>query len=760
MIGPLPTSSISRIRVVSYATVASMVSLCLYVLAQRAPAAEYIPDVPLPVYHVIGDFAGASSAARPFRTWLQEYVNSGAPGGHSGITWEWMEIQSRVFFEEILENETLPAGSLVVVDNAALFKAEKEVMDAVEIAGDPIKRALRLWALLNNSEPLTVILHNDNACDTPWLNTTHHIVYRDVWCDRYHADWQASQAAERSSGARAGWLRSLPFGSGLDGGHLTNLTAERRPSDQRRLLVQYRGTLAYRKPSRELLYRSAQDQVEPLRLLAARLLGHKPLHPSGVGRLVIEARGAGYEFDPINRLVRPAPQTGHGVHFSEPFATEKRISQLELLRDSIYTLCPPADTWADYCVYDAMEAGSFPVVVRNQSYKGCDAPHEHLLATAPGVLAIESWDQLAEALAAATPSLTQLVERQQSMLAWVATEKRRAFSGLLAATRLQRRCALGVGMARGREGNADRAPGARGAATGGSASASRATLRVQPVQPCPEQTKPSARASPHRPHLSPILSCVLALATPAGSGKWRERTTCSYEPLHWSVVGWQHKHLATYWRRPQPRKDDAWNVRALRLQAAAHLARWALSTVPVARSHAFRAGWPQPGWPQHALHTCAALARLLQHPSEITPSRVHTRRASRLSPAPLTSPLRPWQSTSFWAYLTGKCPVRPDGWCEDLHDGDEDPGGIGRCFQGPGCFCESDSENWRERCLTTGCGLDLAASFECRAVPAPPPTPSEVVAGGPVGNGGDTELDTGLPAPSHESPADGGMVEP
>jgi len=262
-------------------------------------------------------------------------------------------------------------------------------------------------------------------------------------------------------------------------------------------------------------------------------------------------------------------------------APERTVAHVELLRDSYFTLCPPSDQWEDVRVYEALEAGSLPVVVRNASYKRCAAPHTHLLATLgalrgaagellPGVVALDSWDDLPASLEAATAEPAVLEARQQAMGAWLAAQKRRLFLGLHGAVRLMR------------------------------------------------------------------------------SQRWRKQTVCSYEPLHWSEVAQQHQDLAHYWRTPQPRVDDA------------------------------------------------------------------------------------WEATPFWAYLSGLCVPWADGWCEDVRAaeehvhpmglrGNEDLGGIGRCFKGEGCWCESSTENWRERCLTPGCGLNLAQRFWCEPADEAPP---------------------------------------
>ena len=466
-------------RRIAYAVAALLLVACSLILSlAKADVLFYVPDAPVQVFHVVGENSSVASKA-VYRTWVESFVKAGAPDGHSEILWKWMEVDSQYFFEELLEREGLPAGSVVVIDNAMLFKSEENAMDTSEIGANPMKRALRPWALMNNSEPLVVILHNDGQCDAPWLRSSHHLLYRDTWCARYHDEWRASQEAEQRYGARAGWLRSIPFGTGFEGGSLEHLAAEQPAVGARSILLHYRGTQAYRKPGRELLYASAQAGLEALFAVAEHAVGAVPPHPSGVGRLVLELdRG-------------PWPRDG-------PTASESAISHLELLRSSVFTLCPPGDQWEDYRIYEAMEAGSIPVVVRNASYKRCDAPHAHLLATAgatrrdggfggemlPGVLSVASWEELPQVLAAATAEPHELAARQQAMLRWLRQQKQRLFDGIHGAVRRMR------------------------------------------------------------------------------SGAWRPKTTCRYTPLHWSHVQQQHQDLAIYWRRAQPRVDHEWNATA------------------------------------------------------------------------------------------------------------------------------------------------------------------------------------------------------
>jgi hypothetical protein len=371
------------------------------------------------------------------------------------------------------------------------------------VASKDILRSSPLqWLLLNHSEPLIVLLHSDNFCRLRWPRTTHHLLYRDVWCDQYQHEWYASRAAEHGRDPSAAWLRSMPFGIGYDGG-LEALEAEMRPASERPLLVSFRGTLTFRKPSREQLMLAGSDAslTAELQSVADRVVGRVPAHPSGVGRVLLETKRELTEgkraacLAPVG--LAPTARTppcrrrpcGHAASHVRPTlsrvalaadASASTITYLELLRSSVFTLSPPGDLWEAYRTYEAIAAGSIPVVVANASYKGCTNPAAHLLATVPGLVVVRSWDELPAALASAAVHMSW---RQTAMLTWFANEKRTLYRELVGAAAQMR----------------------------------------------------SARS-------------------------WRARTACSALPLAHLAVVQQHRALSTYWRTTaQPFVDDVWN---------------------------------------------------------------------------------------------------------------------------------------------------------------------------------------------------------
>jgi len=195
-------------------------------------------------------------------------------------------------------------------------------------------------------------------------------------------------------------------------GRMERLGDQRLALGNQTILLSFRGSIAYRKPSRAHLMAATRQQGwnDRLQAVAGRLLGHLPRHASGIGRYLVEFKGE-----------------GTGISWTKPYPSERKISYLELLRASVFTLSPPGDLWESYRTYEAIEMGSIPVIITNVSYKGCTRPAAHVLATIPGIVAVGDWTDLPAALDAAAKDTEA---RREAMLRWLATEKRAAFSGL------------------------------------------------------------------------------------------------------------------------------------------------------------------------------------------------------------------------------------------------------------------------------------------------------------------------------------------
>lgn len=359
---------------------------------------------------------------RPFRMFLEEFIVASAPPQRNRTPWSWQYVDSSIFFSSAIHD--LQAGSLVLLESASMFKANnRDSMlkdDTIECdrSDNWMLSSPRLWRLLNHSQPLIIVLNSDGFCEVSWPRTTHHLLYRNTWSSALHQEWLASQEAERINGPSAAWLRSIPFGVTLLGTRHSSAQREIRAISIRPILFNFRGTLSSSKPSRYQLFLATRRQAISVKLeaLAANIVGHLPPHPSGVGRYLLDFKG---------------DETG----IPQDYYSAKVISYVELLSSSIFTISPPGDVWEAYRTYEAIEAGSIPVIADNSSYKGCAAPALHMLKTIPGVVPVRDWDELPTVLEQASRQITL---RQLLLLQWFAHEKRTVRDELLEAAALMR----------------------------------------------------------------------------------------------------------------------------------------------------------------------------------------------------------------------------------------------------------------------------------------------------------------------------------
>lgn len=120
----------------------------------------------------------------------------------------------------------------------------------------------------------------------------------------------------------------------------------------------------------------------------------------------------------------------------ERYVTSTKISYLELLRTSIFTVCPPGDLWETYRFWEAIETGSFPIILHVKGFYGhCANPSLHLLHVARGVYSVQQWDELPSLIASEVRNLTALQLRQNWMLDWLDSVKYDIRSDLLALSR-------------------------------------------------------------------------------------------------------------------------------------------------------------------------------------------------------------------------------------------------------------------------------------------------------------------------------------
>ena len=353
--------------------------------------------------------ANATFSGAPYPAFLRDLIHWKDLSG-----WTWRDVRTDYFFTN--ELASAPAGSVVLLSSFDLEDRALVPMHAEELQ-DRLLSTPRQWQLMNYINPLILLIYDASGCTLNWPASSHHLLYLTTWCGPWHTQWLMSQRLEPpgSVSGRWPWLRSAPFGPAYDGGHLASLSAERRAADTRNILFAFRGTWSRYK--RFHLLQAVEMNRDALSAIAYRTLRTRAPHPSGVGPFVLDM-----------------------VRVGSPYATGEQISYLELLRSAIFTISPPGDLWEAWRTWEAMEAGSIPIVleVADATYGNCKNASGHFLATAEGVLSVTTWDDLPELIAREASNMTAVRVRQQSMLRWLLSSKQAFRRDLLSAAATMR----------------------------------------------------------------------------------------------------------------------------------------------------------------------------------------------------------------------------------------------------------------------------------------------------------------------------------
>jgi len=350
--------------------------------------------------HVIAIYTNETKQDDSIRsTWLRSFLIS----NRNALNLQLQAMEAHAFFEGGGIREAT-AGSVVLLSRWALVEGEGRLRDT-------LRSVPRLWTLLNASMPLQIILHDDSHCSIEWPRDTHHIVYRDVWQQSWHREWRESRVYEGAQGVgKWPWLRSIPYGtayspsnqSAYDAGILQNLNqGQKIGAAMRSVLFSFRGTSSYYKPSRSHLMRAVQEHAREWQCLSRRLMSHALPPPPGLDRYIIDVKD---------------------VNDRTPFTTAGLVSYLDLLHISVFSVSPPGDSWEAYRTYEAIEAGSIPVILDSREYKRgrCIRPAAHLLDTAASfIVSVRRWDELGDVLQAIAVNVSMLEMRQQAMLSWL-----------------------------------------------------------------------------------------------------------------------------------------------------------------------------------------------------------------------------------------------------------------------------------------------------------------------------------------------------
>ena len=228
------------------------------------------------------------------------------------------------------------------------------------------------------------------------------------------------------------WLRSFPFGTEFNQGDLSKLVAASSVrADARGMLFAFRGTWGYSKPSRDLLAESEARDRARWTETAERLMAHAPQSDHWSRRYLIDLKQVEYfkEAD------------GQWAHRTiADYESGANLTYVDIMREAVFTVSPPGDLWEAYRTWEAMEAGSIPIVVENATYKeeGCVQPAAHLLATAPFVVSVRSWEELPDVLERVASNMSAVMERQAAMRAWLAERKAEVRTELIETSRAMR----------------------------------------------------------------------------------------------------------------------------------------------------------------------------------------------------------------------------------------------------------------------------------------------------------------------------------
>ena len=158
----------------------------------RAPALNgnaaniYVLDAPLgPQFR---------SPPRPFSDFLREFLSL-EKYSESTLHFMWQILSPALFFDRL---DQITEGSIILLMDFMLqeggWAGEPKPYDATLV------HSPRMWALLNHTKPLMILLHSDRTCmfdATPdvWANS-HHVIYRNTWSSSLHKEWRRSHAWE------------------------------------------------------------------------------------------------------------------------------------------------------------------------------------------------------------------------------------------------------------------------------------------------------------------------------------------------------------------------------------------------------------------------------------------------------------------------------------------------------------------------------------------------------------------------------------
>ena len=248
----------------------------------------------------------------------------------------------------------------------------------------PLLLAPEVLRLLASATPIVLVEATDWSCRVDYPPSTVH----SVWRNSYGTGVMSS-------------AEYLPFG--IEWSNLTQFysmapRASATPTDARPIAIGMSNSITYRRPERVHFNRTLTSGM---------------LHE-------------------LRRAARDAPDGPLGVYYDYVRSNTRSYTYtyppgyanfLDVLAACRLFVCTAGDEWADGMVFQALEFGVIPVVLRGPEYKGCRDPAGWLEQRGAPAVFVDAWDELPAALDAALANATRLEERRARLVEWWAATK-------------------------------------------------------------------------------------------------------------------------------------------------------------------------------------------------------------------------------------------------------------------------------------------------------------------------------------------------
>jgi hypothetical protein len=237
---------------------------------------------------------GGEETSMTWGNFFYDWINGGAAGGPR-VEFQVRYIDSAAFYDDEAAVEDFVSPGTVVICPDYGFEDDTTALLGAAVFNEQSRllSSPRLMRLFGARVPLQIILPADSSCSIEVPAGTHHMVYRAMWCTHYHEQWLASSALEgREDEGLFPSLRSFPFGTSTENGSLANLSADVRPTRERGLLWNYRGSDTYDKLTRKKLIHDVLDdgghRWSMLTNISRKVMADAPERPEVPDRFLFE----------------------------------------------------------------------------------------------------------------------------------------------------------------------------------------------------------------------------------------------------------------------------------------------------------------------------------------------------------------------------------------------------------------------------------------------------------------------------------------